>query len=66
MEKSDYQIQKEKEYPWMANNHRRRILKDDERGHKKGDIVTVTSYGTFGCWDEDNIWVDFYNSETVK
>jgi hypothetical protein len=31
---------------------------------KVGDVVTVVRWGTFGAWDENNNWVDFYCIET--
>ncbi len=33
---------------------------------KVGEIVTVSRWGTFGCWDEKNRWVDFYSLEEIN
>jgi hypothetical protein len=32
---------------------------------KVGEVVTVQTWGTFGCWDQNGRWVDFYCSEPV-
>ena len=43
-----------------------RIKKDDVKsGHKAGEVVTFTRYGTFGGWDEQNRWINFYNTEIL-
>lgn len=66
MDKTDWQIKIEKSSGLNPFFEQRRITKDDpENGHKKGDIVTVKHWGTFGCWDTENKWVDFYNSEAI-
>jgi len=65
MEKGDYQIRIEKNESFLRKERQLRITKDDEHGHKAGDIVTVAMYGTFGCWDTENRWVNFYTSEFV-
>jgi hypothetical protein len=45
---------------------RRRITKVSPSSPcKVGEVVTVKRWGTFGCWDEQGRWVDFYNSERV-
>lgn len=64
MEKSSHQIYVETNKPCGSRTERRRITKENPYSPcKVGEIVTVTQWGTFGCWDEQNRWVDFYNSE---
>lgn len=66
MEKNSYQIKMEQNPPCGKSVGRCRILNDDERsGHKKGEEVSFVRYGTFGGWDEQNRWVDFYNTERI-
>lgn len=56
----------EQSSPCNESIGRCRILKDDERsGHKKGEEVSFVRYGTFGGWDEQNRWIDFYNTERI-
>lgn len=33
---------------------------------KIGEVVQVRNWGTFGCWDTKNRWVDFYASKSVE
>lgn len=47
-----------------TNVEKRRITKA-HGVHKVGDIITVTRWATFGCYDEKGNWVDFYYSEKV-
>lgn len=42
-----------------------RITKDDNYGHKKDDVVTFVRYGTYGGWDEQGRWIDFFNTELI-
>jgi hypothetical protein len=51
---------------WQPNPERRRIAKESSYSPVKvGEIVTVRLWGTFGCWDQQNRWIDFYCSEPV-
>lgn len=64
--KSKWQIEVETTKPITARKEKRRITKEVKGSPcKVGEIVTVTQWGTFGCWDEKNRWVDFWNSEPV-
>ena len=66
MEKNNYQIKMEQKPPCSKSSGKCMILKDDESsGHKKGEIVIFVRYGTFGGWDEQNRWIDFYNTELI-
>lgn len=33
--------------------------------HKVGDTIEVTRWGSYGCYDTNGNWVDFYYSESV-
>lgn len=62
MEKTQWQISAEKN-TGIARKYKLKIVNDDPKtGHKAGEIVTAVKWGTFGCWDEQNRWVDFYNT----
>lgn len=51
---------------WEPTPEKRRITKVSPHSPCKiGEIVTVKRWGTFGCWDSQGRWVDFYNSERV-
>jgi len=51
---------------WEPTPEKRRITKESPRSPcKAGEIVIVKNWGTFGCWDEKDRFVDFYNSERV-
>lgn len=51
---------------WKPTPERRRITKESpDSPCKVGEIVTVMHWGTYGCFDTNNRWVDFYNSERV-
>lgn len=66
MDKSNWQISIENNPPCQGIQMKRRITKDNpETGHKKGEIVELIRYGTFGAWDTENRFVDFYNCERV-
>jgi len=69
MEKSYRQLKCESGYyfgQWSPDPERRRITKESpDSPCKVGEIVTVKRWGTYGCWDDKNRWVDFYNSEAV-
>jgi hypothetical protein len=68
MKKGDWQKNIEKQYgnTPMAQSFRRIITKKSEHSPcEVGEIVNVIRYGTFGCWDDKNRWVDFYCSEPV-
>lgn len=69
MEKSEQQKKCESGYyfvAWQPTPEKRRIIKESSFSPcKVGEIVTVKRWGTFGCWDTKNRWVDFYNSERV-
>ena len=44
----------------------RKITKESKNSPcKVGEVVTVQRWGTFGCWDQNGRWVDFYCSEPV-
>jgi hypothetical protein len=67
--KSAQQIKCESGYyfgDWRPTPERRRITAESKWSPcKVGEMVTVKRWGTFGCWDTKNRWVDFYNSEPV-
>ncbi len=66
MEKQQWQIKMEQNPPCQGHTGKCIILKDDERsGHKKGEEVKYVRYGTFGGWDEQNRWIDFYNTKLI-
>jgi hypothetical protein len=45
---------------------KRRVIKESPHSPLKvGQVVTVRQWGTFGAWDENNNWVDFYCTERV-
>ena len=64
--KTDYQLRKEQEHYFLKRVERRVISEESEMHDptlKVGDIITVGRWGTFGCWDEDGRWVDYYKSK---
>lgn len=71
MQKSKGQVHIEKLKPFGAKGpytvEKRRILRlgNSDPSLKVGDIVTVNYWGSFGCWDIENRWVDFYQTEQV-
>lgn len=69
MKKSQQQLKCESGHyfgSWRPTPEKRRITKETPNSPcKLGEIVTVRKWGTFGCWDEQNRWVDFYYSERV-
>lgn len=66
MEKSQWQKDVEERKPCLPYVAKRRITKkSNHSNHKVGEIIKVTRWGTFGCWDEKNRWVDFYCCEEV-
>jgi len=34
---------------------------NDRHKFKKGDVVTIYTYGTYGAYTEDGEWVDFWS-----
>lgn len=68
MEKTKLQSDTEQTHHYMnPRPQKRRITKEVPNSPcKVGEIVTVKLWGTFGCWDEQNRWVDFWNSESVN
>lgn len=69
MQKSPQQLKCESGHyfgDWRPTPEKRRITKVSAYSPcKVGEIVTVKKWGTFGCWDEKNRWVDFWSSEGV-
>lgn len=68
MEKSEHQKKCESGYYGInARKYERMkcIKESNQSDHKVGEIVTVVRWGTFGCWDEKNRWVDFYCFEQI-
>lgn len=52
-------------FPWGATPDRRKIKScrqpDAWYANKIGDIITVHYFATFGCWDTEGRWVDYYD-----
>lgn len=64
LEKTEHQISCEQKNSGVLSVHRRIITKESKNSPcKVGEIVVVKIYGTLGCWDIKNRWVDFYCSE---
>lgn len=61
-----YQVKMQLKPPCSKQTGTCIIKMDNEKtGHKAGEKVTFTRYGTFGGWDEQNRWIDFYNTEII-
>lgn len=58
-----------KEYPWMEMTSTRTILKvsNPDYWYKElvGTEVTIHNYGTFGCWDSQGRWYNFYDLSEI-
>lgn len=71
MEKSKGQIHIENLKPFGERGpysiERRRIMKlgNSDPSLKVGDVVVVNYWGSFGCWDMQNRWIDFYETESA-
>lgn len=52
-------------YPPGVTPDRRRIKScsrpDAWYAHKIGEIITVHYFATFGCWDTNGRWIDYYD-----
>lgn len=67
MTKSERQIYVETTSGVVPQVGKLRVVKESEHSPAKvGEIVTVKRWGTYGCWDEKNRWIDFYCCEIVK
>lgn len=52
-------------FPWGVTPDRRKIKScskpDAWYKDKIGDIITVHYFATFGCWDTEGRWIDYYD-----
>ena len=51
---------------FQPKQEQRKVVKESKHSPCKiGEVITVKWWGTFGCWDTKNRWVDFYCTERV-
>ena len=59
----------EKSFPPGATPEKRKIIRRSQPNawYMIGDIITVHYFGSFGCWDTQGRWIDYYDlSSPIK
>lgn len=53
----------EKRYPPGAIPEKRKIIRCSrpDTWYSIGDIITVHYFATYGCWDTEGRWIDYYD-----
>lgn len=64
--KSEGEARSQKQLPYHWYYEVEIIKECDRSPHKIGDKIKVRQYGSFGTWDENGEWVDFWCSRIIK